>query len=114
MIALSEVERRQEYLDEMTGEAEVLRSLVEECLDYDPIVRPSIATVCKRIQSNKDACMKDFPQNFMVLYQLAERLKIENEQSANKIQLLNNENELQKSTAEYQRTEMKKQQIVSS
>ena len=105
MIALSEIERRQEYLDKMIGEAEVLRSLVEECLDYDPVVRPSITTVCKRIQLNKDACMKDFPQDFIAIYQIAERLKI---------QLLKYENELQKSTTEYQRTEMEKQQIVSS
>ena len=117
MIALSEVERRQDYLDKMKGETEVLRSLVEECLDYDPVVRPSIATVCKRIQSNKDACMKDFPQNFIAVYHLSERLKIENEQSTNEIQLLRNENEVQKSEIEYQRTkieEMEKQQIVSS
>ena len=72
MIAFSEVERRQEYLDKLIGEAEVLRSLVEECLDYDPVVRPSIATVCKRIQLNKDVCMKDFPQDLIALYQLAE------------------------------------------
>ena len=73
MIALSEVERRQEYVDKMIGEAEVLRSLVEECLDYDPVVRPSIATVCERIELSKDACMKEFPQDFISLYQLAER-----------------------------------------
>jgi len=50
--ALSEVERRQQYLDKMSGEGEVLRPLVEECLDDDPAVRPTIATVCKRIQSS--------------------------------------------------------------
>ena len=110
MIALSEVERRQEYLDKMTGEAEVLRSLVEECLDYDPVVRPSIATVCKRIQLNKDACMKDFPQDFITVYQLSERLKCDNEHSKNEV-------ELHKSTIEDLRTkleEMEKQPIVSS
>ena len=57
MIALSEVERRQQHLDKMIGEAEVLRSLVEECLDYDPAVRPIIATVCERIQVSKDVYM---------------------------------------------------------
>jgi len=30
----------------MRGEAEVLRPLVEECLDDDPAVRPTIAAVC--------------------------------------------------------------------
>ena len=77
MIALSEVERRQEYLDKMIGEAEVLRSLVDECLDYDPVVRPNIAVVCERIRLSKDACMKEFPKDFIVLYQQAEQLKSE-------------------------------------
>ena len=53
MMALSEVERRQQYLDKMIGEAEVLRPLVEECLDYDPTVRPTIATVCERIEGEQ-------------------------------------------------------------
>ena len=38
MVALSEVERCQQCLDKMIGEVKVLRSLVEECLDYDPVV----------------------------------------------------------------------------
>ena len=48
------VERRQQYL----GEAEVLRLLVEECLDDDPAVRLTIATVCERIQVSKGTYMK--------------------------------------------------------
>ena len=55
-IALSEVECRQQYLDKMIGEAEVLRPLVEECLDNDPAVRPTIAVVSTRIQENKRIC----------------------------------------------------------
>ena len=67
-VALSELERRQQYLDKMIGEAEVLRPLVEECLDDDPAVRPTIATVCERILVNKDAYMKESPQDvFTVL-----------------------------------------------
>ena len=59
-VALSEIaiEQRQQYLDKMIGEAEVLRPLVKECLDYDPAVRPTMATVCERIQVSKDAYMK--------------------------------------------------------
>ena len=117
MSALSEVERRQEYLDKMIGEAKVLRSLVEECLDYDPVVRPSIATVCERIRLSKDVCMKEFPQGFIDVYQLAEKLKGENDQSRKEVEQLRNENELQKCTIEQQRTkieEMEKQQVVSS
>ena len=45
-------------MDKMIGEAEVLRPLVEECLDDDPAVRPSIATICERIQASKDTYMK--------------------------------------------------------
>ena len=58
-VALMEVERRQQYLERMTGEAQVLRPLVEECLDDDPAVRPTIADVCKRIQENKDVHMTE-------------------------------------------------------
>ena len=80
MMALSEVERRQKYLDKMTGEAEVLRPLVEKCLDYDPAVRPTIATVCERIQPRKDTYIKETPQQCIQLYQLNKQLKDENNQ----------------------------------
>ena len=49
-VALSEVERRVKYLDLMTGEGASLRPLIEECLDEDTAVRPSIAIGCERIQ----------------------------------------------------------------
>ena len=78
-VALSEVERRQQYLDKMTGEAEVLRPLVEECLDDDPAVRPTIATVCERIHVSKDAYTKECPQECISLYQQIKQLKYENE-----------------------------------
>ena len=68
-VALSEVERRQQYLDKMIEEAEVLRPLVEECLDDDPGVRPTIATVCERIQVNKDVYMKENSEDVITLYQ---------------------------------------------
>ena len=67
-IALLELERRQHHLDKMIREAEVLRPLVEECLDDDPAVRPTIVTVCERIQVNKDAYMKESPQDVMTLH----------------------------------------------
>ena len=68
-VALSEVERRQQYLDKMIREAEVLRPLVEECLDDDPAVRPTIATVCDRIQVSKGVYMKEYPQVVITLCQ---------------------------------------------
>ena len=60
---VSEVERRQQYLDKMIGEAEVLRPLVEECLDDDPAVRPTIATICERIKGIKENYVQNHPDN---------------------------------------------------
>jgi len=68
MIALSEVERRQEYLDKMQGEAESLRPLVERCLDNDPAVRPIIAAVCERIQISRGVNFKE-SKDIMTLHQ---------------------------------------------
>ena len=68
-VALLEVERRQPYLDKMIREAEVLRPLVEECLDDDPAVRPTITAVCERIQVSKDVYMKESPQDVITLHQ---------------------------------------------
>ena len=79
-IALLEVERRQQYLDKMIGEAEVLRQLVEECLDDDPAVRPTIATICERIQVSKDVYMKEYPQECINFYQENLQLKIKVEE----------------------------------
>ena len=49
----SEVERRQEHLDEMTGEAKALKPLVKSCLDNDPIKRPSIFELSEKIKTIK-------------------------------------------------------------
>jgi len=49
-VALSEVERRVKYLELITGEGAGLRPLIEECLDDDPAVRPSMAVACEKIQ----------------------------------------------------------------
>ena len=106
-VALSEVERRQQYLDKMIGEAEVLRPLVEECLDDDPAVRPAIATVCERIQVSKDAYMNEFPQDFITLCQENQSLRVDNvqkeiknEQLASENEQLRNQNEQQRATIE--------------
>ena len=79
-VALLEIERRQQYLDKMIGEAEVLRPLVEECLDDDPAVRPAMATVCERIQVSKDTYMKECPQDVITLYHETLQQKVEIEQ----------------------------------
>ena len=39
----------------MTREAEMLRSVVEQCLNDDPTMRPSIEIICETIQETKDA-----------------------------------------------------------
>ena len=49
----SEVERRQKHLNSMTGEAEMLRPLVEACLDNDPVKRPSILELSEKIKPLK-------------------------------------------------------------
>lgn len=49
LVALSEVERRSKYFDLMTEEGKVLRPLIEQCLDMDPAVRPSMTVVCDRL-----------------------------------------------------------------
>ena len=100
-VALSEIERRQQYLDKMIGEAEVLRPLVEECLDYDPAVRPTMATVCERIQVSKDAYMKGYPQECITLYQQVDQLRTEVVQQKWEIDQLRNENEQQRATIDH-------------
>jgi len=50
---LSEVECRKEYVDQLTGEAEVLRPLVEACLDNDPAMRPPISHLSEKIKPLK-------------------------------------------------------------
>ena len=53
LVALSEVERRQHYIDKMIGDATKLREMVESCLDDDPDQRPSIHVVSAIIESLK-------------------------------------------------------------
>ena len=52
-VALSEVERRQQYLNKMIGDVKVLRPLVEQCLSNDPDKRPTIEIVSERIKEIK-------------------------------------------------------------
>ena len=77
---MSEIERRLQYLDMLKEGLEVLRPLVEECLDDDPAVRPSIIAVCERIQVIKDFYIKEPPQNIITLHQQVDQQKAENNQ----------------------------------
>ena len=57
LVALSEAQRRQRYLDTMTVEAAVLKEMVMKCLDDDPEQRPPIQEVSKMIKSLKVMAM---------------------------------------------------------
>ena len=52
--ALSEIERRQQYLDKMTGkEVELLKPLIKDCLNNNPTMRPSIFDLSNKIMPLK-------------------------------------------------------------
>ena len=53
---VSEVNRRQQYLDKMTGGAAVLKPLVMSCLNDNPKSRPAVAQVSVTIKRVKDEC----------------------------------------------------------
>ena len=54
----TEVERRQKYLDMMTAEAQVLKSLVVRCLDNDSAKRPTITNVLEELKGIKVSIIK--------------------------------------------------------
>jgi len=51
--ALNEIERRQQYLDKIAGEAEVLLSMIQECLANDPTKRPKIEDLSMKLKPLK-------------------------------------------------------------
>ena len=53
LLALTEAERRQEYLDKIPGSTCILKGLIVRCLDDDPDVRPPIQEVSEIIESLK-------------------------------------------------------------
>ena len=55
LVALSEVERRQEHVEKMRGAPVDLRNLVEQCLSNDPSRRPPISDVSERMRRMKEA-----------------------------------------------------------
>ncbi|XP_065885765.1 cyclin-dependent kinase-like 2 isoform X2 [Dysidea avara] len=55
LVALSEVERRQEHVEKLRGSPVDLRHLVEQCLDGDPSRRPPIAELSERMRRMKEA-----------------------------------------------------------
>ena len=57
-IFLSEVERRQQYIDMMSGGDADLKPLVMSCLEDDPELRPSVKDISERLRKMKDVCSK--------------------------------------------------------
>ena len=55
-MVLSELERRRQYLDKMTGGTAVLKPLVISCLNDNPKSRPAMAQVSVTIKRAKDEC----------------------------------------------------------
>ena len=53
---ISEVKRRQQYLDEMIGGAADLKPLVISCLDDNPNNQPHVAQISMTIKRVKDVC----------------------------------------------------------
>jgi len=106
-VALLEVERRVQYLDKLEGEAEVLRPLVEECLDDDPAMRPTMVAVYERIKANKDVYKNEAPQNIITLCK-------ENIQMKSEVELTKVENDQLKSVNHQLNTEIDllRQQVV--
>lgn len=62
---LTEVERRQQYLDKMSGGAAELKPLVILCLDNNPSSRPSVGEVSTKIKCLKDACNKKYEPDWL-------------------------------------------------
>ena len=57
-IFLSEVERRQHYIDKMIGGNEDLKPLATLCLEDDPDLRPSVTDISERLKVMKEVCSK--------------------------------------------------------
>ena len=68
---------------------------MEECLDDDPAVRPTIATVCERIQVSKDVYMKEAPQNVIGLYQQVEQQRFKIKKLSEELEIENKRNNKQ-------------------
>ena len=69
LVALSEAERRQQYLDKMTGKAAELRKMVEQCLEDDPDDRPSIqevSTIIAPLKVSNDDTYISHNYNFLL------------------------------------------------
>ena len=53
LIALTEIQRRQIYLDRIKGEMEGLKPLIEDCLRFNPNKRPTMLKVSEELEALK-------------------------------------------------------------
>jgi len=70
-IALTEVERRQKYIDNMVRVTAELKPLIIMCLDDDPKARPAITDVSKTIQEMREDRQTVLNMNPLSLLKLA-------------------------------------------
>ena len=54
-VALTEIQRRQEHIDKISGAYTDLQTLVKQCLNDDSVLRPPISDVSERMNKMKDA-----------------------------------------------------------
>ena len=62
-VLLTEVERRQRYVDKMIGNAEEIKPLVLSCLDENPKMRPVTAKVLEKVKELKCHCQDQEEEN---------------------------------------------------
>ena len=77
---MSEVKRRQEYLDKMTGGAADLKILAISCLDDNPKKRPPVAQISMTIKRVKDVCSQQNSRDRMS--PMAWWIEVSNEQQS--------------------------------
>ena len=70
----TEVERRQSYIDQMTGNAKDLIPLAVQCLDDDPEVRPTMIGVSETVKKLKDRSPNVIMSPLSLLQQVCSQL----------------------------------------
>lgn len=120
-VHLSEVQRRQYYVDRMTAGAEELRPLVVSCLDDNPNRRPTIAEVSETVEtckvktersmgkpiawwvSESSSHQQQQQQNIPLLEAQIEKLKKENEDLKSVLQITKQFIKAKKVTKSYEK-----------
>ena len=111
-VSYSEVQRRQQYLDEMTGAYVDLKSLVISCLDDNPANRPSIVeavTKIKQLKKNSEKRELYFDIWTDGDQQLIARSQKQLEQNQQQCEVLQHKTELQQRQQEGQQNHENKQ-----